>query len=146
MSSRATGISSLMQMYCCFRREPQALCSMLKEMARLDSVAEYSLTGIDTSPKEIVSEPTERAAMLPPVLRPVPYFMLRADSRLCLRLRASRQRSPVSTSRCAALESLKSSGCAVASSSQVNGIETGAPGTPLGEYATFRVLPRTFML
>jgi hypothetical protein len=36
---------------------------MLKEMARLDSVAENNFTGIDTSPKETVSDPIERAAI-----------------------------------------------------------------------------------
>ena len=37
---------------------------MLKEIARSDSVAEYSLTGIDTSPNEMVNEAIDRAAML----------------------------------------------------------------------------------
>src|SRR5207249_4012914 len=64
MSSRATGTSSLMQMYCCFRRDPQALCSRLKEIARLASVAEKSFTGIDTSPNETVNDAIDRAAML----------------------------------------------------------------------------------
>src|SRR4051812_47455474 len=63
MSSRATGTSSLRQRYCCFRREPQPLCSMLNEIDLLASVAEKSLTGIDTSPNETVSEAMERAAM-----------------------------------------------------------------------------------
>src|SRR6187402_839037 len=63
MSSRATGISSLMQRYCCFRREPQPLCSMLKEIDLVDSVAECSFTGIETRPKETVSDAIERAAM-----------------------------------------------------------------------------------
>src|SRR5438552_8810600 len=64
MSSRATGTSSLMQMYCCFKRDPQALCSRLKEIARLASVAEKSFTGIDTSPNETVNDAIDRAAML----------------------------------------------------------------------------------
>src|SRR5688572_13760262 len=64
MSSRPTGISSLRHRYCCFRREPQPLCSMLKEMALDDSVAEKSFTGIETNPKETVSEAMERAAMI----------------------------------------------------------------------------------
>src|SRR5215831_785434 len=63
MSSRGTTTSSLMHTYCCFRREPQVLCSMLNEIALLDSVAEKSLTGIETSPKETVSDAMERAAM-----------------------------------------------------------------------------------
>src|SRR5688572_27947564 len=63
MSSRATGTSSFTHMYCCFRREPHALCSRLKEIARLASVAEYSFTGIDTSPNETVSDAIDLAAM-----------------------------------------------------------------------------------
>ena len=46
---------------------------------------------------------------------------------------ASRQPSPVWASRSVALVILKSSGYAPASSSQVSGIDTGAPVTPLGE-------------
>ena len=52
-----------MQKYCCFRREPQSLCSRLKEIALLDSVAEWSFTGIETSPKETVSVAIDREAM-----------------------------------------------------------------------------------
>src|SRR5258706_9702962 len=63
ISSRATGISSFTHRYCCFRREPQPLCSRLKEMALLASVAEKSFTGMETSPKEIVNDAMERAAM-----------------------------------------------------------------------------------
>src|SRR2546421_12791067 len=63
MSSRATGTSSFTQKYCCLSREPQALCSRLNEMARLASVAEKSLTGMDTSPKDTVNEAIDRAAM-----------------------------------------------------------------------------------
>src|SRR5215510_12940673 len=66
MSSRATGISSFMHRYCCFRREPQVLCSRLKEMALDASVAEKSFTGMDTRPNEMVNEAMDRAAMLPP--------------------------------------------------------------------------------
>src|SRR5262249_51475990 len=64
MSSRSTTTLSFWQMYCCFRREPQVLCSKLKEMAFDACVAEYSLTGIDTRPKETVKDAIERAAML----------------------------------------------------------------------------------
>src|SRR6185369_9952511 len=64
MSSRATGTSSFTQKYCCFRREPQSLCSRLKEMALVDSVAEWSFTGIETSPKDTVSVAIERDAMV----------------------------------------------------------------------------------
>src|SRR5687768_3732493 len=66
MSSRATGTSSFTQKYCCFRREPQALCSRLKEIARLASVAEKSFTGMDTIPKDRVNDAIDLAAMLPP--------------------------------------------------------------------------------
>src|SRR4029079_19001020 len=69
-----------------------------------------------------------------------------ARSRLCFRARTSPHRSPFSARRCAMFVMRKSSGCASASSSHVSGRETGAPGAPRGEYATFSVLPRTFML
>src|SRR2546423_9729594 len=64
MSSRATGTSSFTQKYCCFTREPQVLCSRLKEMARLASVAEKSLTGMDTSPNDTVKDAIDRAAII----------------------------------------------------------------------------------
>jgi hypothetical protein len=38
----------------------------LNEIARLASVAEYSLTGMDTSPNEMLSDPIDRAAILSP--------------------------------------------------------------------------------
>src|SRR6266705_3201141 len=63
MSSRATGTSSFTQMYCCLSRDPQVLCSRLKEMARLASVAEKSLTGMETSPNETVNDAIDRAAI-----------------------------------------------------------------------------------
>src|SRR2546428_13945676 len=63
MSSRATGTSSFTQKYCCLSREPQVLCSRLNEMARLASVAEKSLTGMDTSPNDTVNEAIDRAAI-----------------------------------------------------------------------------------
>src|SRR5207248_8647318 len=63
MSSRPTGTSSFTQKYCCLRREPQALCSRLNEMARLASVAEKSFTGMETSPNETVNDAIERAAI-----------------------------------------------------------------------------------
>jgi hypothetical protein len=56
----------LAQMYCCFKREPHPLCSMLKEIAFADWVAVKSFTGIATSPKDTVREPIERAAMTAP--------------------------------------------------------------------------------
>src|SRR5258707_12076707 len=72
MSSRATGTSSSTQMYCCFNRDPQALCSRLNEMARLASVAEKRFTGIETLPNETVSVAIHRAAM--PASELVPPF------------------------------------------------------------------------
>src|SRR5438477_1370723 len=63
MSSRATGTSSFTQKYCCLSRDPQVLCSRLKEMARLASVAEKSLTGMETSPNETVNDAIDRAAI-----------------------------------------------------------------------------------
>src|SRR5438552_677251 len=64
MSSRATGTSSFTQKYCCLSREPQVLCSRLNEIARLASVAEKSLTGMDTSPNDTVNEAIDRAAIV----------------------------------------------------------------------------------
>src|SRR2546421_5391669 len=64
MSSRETGTSSFTQKYCCLSREPQVLCSRLNEMARLASVAENSLTGMDTSPKDTVNDAIDRAAIV----------------------------------------------------------------------------------
>src|SRR5882672_988517 len=131
MSSRGTTTSSLAQRYCCLSRDPHPLCSMLNEIAWLASVAEKSFTGIETSPKETVNDAMDRGAMLPSQVRQVER--LSTPSRSCLRVRASRQRSPVSARRSAALEILKSSGCALESSSHVIGIDTGAPAAPLGE-------------
>src|SRR5258706_68303 len=84
MSSRATATSSFTQMYCCFNRDPQVLCSRLNEMARLASVAEKSFTGIETIPNETVSVAIDRAAMLASELVP-PFQGVRAA---ILRLRA----------------------------------------------------------
>src|SRR5262245_40932092 len=64
MSSRSTIWPSLRQTYCCRRREPQSLCSRLNEICPVDCVAVKSLTGIATSPNEIVSEPIERGAAM----------------------------------------------------------------------------------
>src|SRR6266849_646001 len=84
MSSRATATSSFTQMYCCFNRDPQVLCSRLNEMARLASVAEKSFTGIETIPNETVSVAIDRAAMPASELVP-PFQGVRAA---ILRLRA----------------------------------------------------------
>src|SRR5467141_4219632 len=84
MSSRATTTSSFTQMYCCFNRDPQALCRRLNEMARLGSVAEKSFTGIETIPNETVSVAIDRAAMPASELVP-PFQGVRAA---ILRLRA----------------------------------------------------------
>jgi hypothetical protein len=66
MSSRVTGTFSFTQMYCCFSRDPQLLCRRLNEIERLASVAEYSFTGIETNPNEMLSDAIDRAAMLSP--------------------------------------------------------------------------------
>src|SRR3569833_3718443 len=66
MSARSTTTPSRWQRYCWRRREPQPLCRRLKETAPLACVAEYSLTGIETSPKDSVSDAIERAAIGPP--------------------------------------------------------------------------------
>ena len=50
--------------YCCLSRVPVFLSSMLKEMLAEDSAVENRLTGTETSPKEIVAEPMERAGMM----------------------------------------------------------------------------------
>jgi len=50
-------------MYCCFNREPHLVWIMLKLIAPEDSLEENRLTGTETSPKEIVAEPMDRAAM-----------------------------------------------------------------------------------
>jgi DNA ligase D-like protein (predicted 3'-phosphoesterase) len=55
-------LSSFTHQYCCFTREPH-WCSQLKEICRPDSEVVKSFTGIETSPKEIVAEPSARAAM-----------------------------------------------------------------------------------
>src|SRR6516162_9915105 len=66
MSSRSTTVSCFRHTYCCRKRDPQPLCSRLKEIAWEACVAEYSFTGMATSPKEMVSDPIERAAMTAP--------------------------------------------------------------------------------
>src|SRR5215210_4617960 len=63
ISSFSTSEPSLAQMYCCFRREPHLVWIMLKLIALEDSLEEKRLTGTETSPKEIVAEPIDRAAM-----------------------------------------------------------------------------------
>src|SRR6267142_613555 len=69
MSARSTTTPSLAHTYCCFRREPQPACTMLKEMPAEDWVAEKSLTGTDTRPKVKFSDAMERAAMVVNSLR-----------------------------------------------------------------------------
>src|SRR5688500_7704179 len=148
MSSRGTGASSLMQKYCCLSLEPQALCSRLREIARLDSVAEWSFTGIEYGPNEIVNDAIDLAAMLHLIksITCVAYFArkvrrilhyacvrLSARPRSCFRASTSPQRSSVCARRPATFVILKSSGCALASSSQLSGSDTGAPGAPRGE-------------
>ena len=65
--------------------------------------------------------------------RPYAGDRSRAPSRLCLSRRAFCQRSPVFSKRSGAFVSRKSRGCALASSSQASGMDTGAPGSPRGE-------------
>jgi hypothetical protein len=45
------------------RRLPQVLCSMLKLTVADDSLAEYSDTGTETSPKEMVALAIERGGI-----------------------------------------------------------------------------------
>src|SRR5436190_3275365 len=71
ISARSTMCWSFSDTYCCFRREP-SLSSMLKRTAAELSVAEYSLTGIDTRPNERESDAIERAAMRAPQSRSGP--------------------------------------------------------------------------
>src|SRR5215213_6722001 len=54
---------SFEQIYCCLRRLPQDLCSMLKLTVADDSLAEYSDTGTETSPNEMVAFPIERGGI-----------------------------------------------------------------------------------
>src|SRR5690606_20999238 len=63
MSSRGTSSPLPEETSCCFTREPSRRSIWLKRMVAADSAAEYSLTGMDTSPKEIVAEPSGRAAI-----------------------------------------------------------------------------------
>src|SRR3954471_13283867 len=63
MSSFSTIPPSREQMYCCFSRLPQDLCSMLKLTVADDSLAEYSDTGTETSPNEMVAFPIERGGI-----------------------------------------------------------------------------------
>src|SRR5207248_11520547 len=58
-------LSSRGQMYCCLRRPLHFECSRLKEMAADDCVAEYSLTGMETNPNEMVPVAMDRALMGP---------------------------------------------------------------------------------
>jgi hypothetical protein len=50
-------------MYCCFTREPSFWRNRLKDIRSEETVAEYSLTGMATNPKEIVSEAIDRACV-----------------------------------------------------------------------------------
>src|SRR5258706_13893514 len=64
MSVRSTTVPSRAQMYCCLSREPQPPpWRRLNETAACGWVAVYSLTGIDTMPKDTVSDASARAAM-----------------------------------------------------------------------------------
>src|SRR5271169_4834128 len=62
MSSRGTtSLLSLGQMYCCFNRDEHLACKRLKEIPAEELPAEYSLTGIETSPNETVPVAIGRA-------------------------------------------------------------------------------------
>src|SRR5690606_10890418 len=61
--SFSTTTPSRAQMYCWRRRDPQSLWIQLKEMLALESPVEYSLTGTETRPNEIVAELSGRAGM-----------------------------------------------------------------------------------
>src|ERR1700722_7712957 len=63
MSCRSTTTPSLAQIYCCLRREPSFLCSRLKWIEPELRVAEYSFTGIATSPNDTVSDAIDLAAI-----------------------------------------------------------------------------------
>src|SRR5438093_1449267 len=63
--TRPSATGRIITTYCCLRRDPSALCKRLNEIAWLASVAEKSFTGIETSPKETVSDAMARGAMLP---------------------------------------------------------------------------------
>src|SRR5678815_5827440 len=56
---------SFSETYCCLRRAP-SLSSMLKRTVAELSVAEYSLTGIDTRPNERESDAIDRAGIRAP--------------------------------------------------------------------------------
>src|SRR4029434_8561691 len=62
VSSRSTFSPQVAQMYCCFRRDWSFACSMLKCTA-FDRDAGYTLTGLETTAKEIVPEDAARAGM-----------------------------------------------------------------------------------
>jgi hypothetical protein len=88
-----------------------------------------------TSPNETVSEPIERGAAMCPlcssgILSPVTCESLR-KALFCRKYIMPPVPGPVQTRR--HVESVKSVGSAASSSSQVSGIDTGAPGTPRGE-------------
>src|SRR5437660_1673874 len=57
ISSFSTFSPSLEQTYCCFSLAPSFLCSQLNEMFAADSPVEYSCTGTETRPNEMVAEP-----------------------------------------------------------------------------------------
>ena len=81
------------QTYCCLRREPSLRCRRLKEMRSDETVAEYSRTGIATSPKEIVNDAIERAsvAMASPLMcRLIMWPKLRAGKAISIQHGARR--------------------------------------------------------
>ena len=91
--------------------------------------------GIATSPNEIVRDPIALAAMIAPEANRLSYRLIRPRirDRFCLIERTSCHRSPVFSKRAIAFPIVKSSGPALSSSSQVRGMDSGAPGLPRGE-------------
>ena len=63
MSSLGTTSPFWLSTYCCFTREPVSRLIQLNRTLEDDSPVEYSLTGSETSPKEIVDVAIGRALM-----------------------------------------------------------------------------------
>jgi hypothetical protein len=62
MSARSTFFPVLFETYCCSRREPSGASKLNLILLSLP-VADYSLTGIETSPKDRERDAIERAAI-----------------------------------------------------------------------------------
>src|SRR5580692_5224840 len=100
MSCRSTTTPSLAQIYCCLRREPSFLCSRLKWIEPELRVAEYSFTGIATSPKDTVSDAIDLAAMKIPsrCMQQVPALVPRLGGKVpVIRYRINTPQHSIST-------------------------------------------------